>query len=186
MSCSLPRTEEQHRPPNTLRARGGRRGTQGNPRCNLWPVPTNARDKTEAAPRRTNGPAVSNPRIRACSTVVCSAPPCTWRACSVAYDPATAAGDRAPGRSVHPRPTQAALSLACDRPAWPRVGHLGPEPAHARAAKRFFLKLLHDLRYVPRVIVTDKLRSYGAGKRDILPGVEHRQSRYLNNTASAA
>jgi putative transposase len=34
---------------------------------------------------------------------------------------------------------------------------------------------------VPRVIITDKLKSYGAAKREILPGVEHRQSRYLNN-----
>ena len=34
---------------------------------------------------------------------------------------------------------------------------------------------------MPRVIVTDKLGSYGAAKREILPGVEHRQSRYLNN-----
>lgn len=34
---------------------------------------------------------------------------------------------------------------------------------------------------MPRVIVTDKLRSYAAVKREILPGVEHRQSRYLNN-----
>jgi len=31
------------------------------------------------------------------------------------------------------------------------------------------------------VIITDKLKSYGAAKREILPGVEHRQSRYLNN-----
>ena len=31
------------------------------------------------------------------------------------------------------------------------------------------------------MIVTDKLGSYGAAKREILPGVEHRQSRYLNN-----
>jgi putative transposase len=37
------------------------------------------------------------------------------------------------------------------------------------------------LQYVPRVIITDKLKSYGAAKREILPGVEHRQSRYLNN-----
>jgi len=39
------------------------------------------------------------------------------------------------------------------------------------------------LTYVPRVIVTDKLKSYGAAKREILPGVEHRQDRYLNNRA---
>jgi transposase-like protein len=31
------------------------------------------------------------------------------------------------------------------------------------------------------VIVTDKLKSYAAAKREILPKTEHRQSRYLNN-----
>ena len=51
------------------------------------------------------------------------------------------------------------------------------------AAKRFFRKLLKGLRYVPRVIITDQLKSYGAAKREFLPGVEHRQHRYLNNRA---
>ena len=32
---------------------------------------------------------------------------------------------------------------------------------NAKAAKRFFRKLLKGLRYVPRVLVTDKLASYG-------------------------
>jgi putative transposase len=50
-----------------------------------------------------------------------------------------------------------------------------------KAAKKFFRKLLKGLTYVPRVVITDKLRSYGAAKREILPGVERRQSRYLNN-----
>ncbi len=50
-----------------------------------------------------------------------------------------------------------------------------------KAAKKFFRKLLKGLQYVPRVIITDKLKSYGAAKCEILPGVEHRQSRYLNN-----
>jgi len=36
---------------------------------------------------------------------------------------------------------------------------------------------------VPRVIITDKLKSYGAAKREILPGVEHRQHKQLNNRA---
>jgi putative transposase len=54
---------------------------------------------------------------------------------------------------------------------------------NAKAAKRFFRKLLKGLQYVPRVIVTDQLKSYGAAKKEILPGVEHRQSRYLNNRA---
>jgi putative transposase len=52
-----------------------------------------------------------------------------------------------------------------------------------QAAKRFFRKLLNGLRYVPWVIITDQLKSYGAAKREILPGVEHRQHRYLNNRA---
>ena len=51
------------------------------------------------------------------------------------------------------------------------------------AAKKFFRKLLKGLRYVPRVIITDKLASYGAAKREILPGVEHRQHKRLNNRA---
>jgi putative transposase len=50
-----------------------------------------------------------------------------------------------------------------------------------KAAKKFFRKLLKGLRYVPRVMITDQLKSYGAAKRELLPGVEHRQSRYLNN-----
>jgi putative transposase len=52
-----------------------------------------------------------------------------------------------------------------------------------QAAKKFFRKLLKGCQYVPRVIITDKLKSYGAAKREILPGVEHRQHRYLNNRA---
>jgi putative transposase len=51
------------------------------------------------------------------------------------------------------------------------------------AAKKFFRKLLKGCRYVPRVIITDKLASYGAAKREILPSVEHRQHRYLDNRA---
>jgi putative transposase len=52
-----------------------------------------------------------------------------------------------------------------------------------KAAKKFFRKLLKGLTYVPRVIITDKLKSYGAAKQEMLPGVEHRQHRYLNNRA---
>ena len=51
------------------------------------------------------------------------------------------------------------------------------------AANRFFRRLLSGHAEVPRVIVTDKLKSYAAAKREILPKVEHRQSRYLNNRA---
>jgi putative transposase len=50
-----------------------------------------------------------------------------------------------------------------------------------QSGRKFFRKLLNGLRYVSRVIVTDKLESYGTAKRELLPEVEHRQSRYLNN-----
>ena len=35
----------------------------------------------------------------------------------------------------------------------------------------------------PRVLVTDKLSGYGVAQREVLPGVEHRRSRYLDNLA---
>jgi putative transposase len=52
-----------------------------------------------------------------------------------------------------------------------------------KAATRFFRKLLKGLAYVPRVLVTDKLGSYQAARRNVLASVEHRQSKYLNNRA---
>src|SRR5712692_5749519 len=52
-----------------------------------------------------------------------------------------------------------------------------------RAAKKFFRKLLKGLKYIPRVIVTDKLGSYAAAKAEVLPTVEHRRGRWLNNRA---
>jgi putative transposase len=52
-----------------------------------------------------------------------------------------------------------------------------------KAAKRLFRKLLKKQGRVPRVLITDKLRSYGAAKREIMPGVEHRQHKGLNNRA---
>lgn len=52
-----------------------------------------------------------------------------------------------------------------------------------KAAKRFLRKLLKGLCYVARVLVTDTLKSYGAAKRDILPGIEHRQHKGLNDQA---
>jgi putative transposase len=51
------------------------------------------------------------------------------------------------------------------------------------AAKRFFKRLLKGPQYTPRVLITDKLKSYGVAEREVLPDVEHRESRYLNNRA---
>ena len=52
-----------------------------------------------------------------------------------------------------------------------------------KAAKKFFRKLLKGLHYVPSLIVTDKLRSYGAAKAEVLPSLEHLQQKYQNNRA---
>ena len=52
-----------------------------------------------------------------------------------------------------------------------------------RAAERLLRKLLERQRRAPRVMITDKLASYGAAKRDLMPGVEHRRHKGLNNRA---
>ena len=54
---------------------------------------------------------------------------------------------------------------------------------NASAAKRLFKRLLAGLKYKPRRIVTDGLRSYGVAHCEVLPEVRHRTSRYLNNRA---
>ena len=52
-----------------------------------------------------------------------------------------------------------------------------------RAAERLLRKLLKRQGRAPRVMVTDKLGSYGAAKEKLMPGVEHRRHRGLNNRA---
>ena len=44
-----------------------------------------------------------------------------------------------------------------------------------RAAKRLLRKLLKRQGRAPRVMITDKLASYSAAKREVMPGVEHRR-----------
>src|ERR1700755_297973 len=52
-----------------------------------------------------------------------------------------------------------------------------------QAAKRLLRKLLKKQMRPPRVMITDKLASYGAAKREVMPGIEHRQYKGLNNRA---
>jgi putative transposase len=54
---------------------------------------------------------------------------------------------------------------------------------NAKAAKLLLRKLLKRQGSAPRVMIADKLPSYGAAKREVMPGVEHRQHRGLNNRA---
>ena len=39
------------------------------------------------------------------------------------------------------------------------------------------------MQYVPRVIITDKLKSYSAARAEVMPRVEHLQQKYQNNRA---
>lgn len=51
------------------------------------------------------------------------------------------------------------------------------------AARRFFRRLLKNTGAVPRVVATDKLRSYGASHREVMSSVEHRCHKGLDNRA---
>src|SRR3712207_544796 len=52
-----------------------------------------------------------------------------------------------------------------------------------RAAKHLLRKLLKKQCRTPRVMITDKLASYSAAKGEVMPSVEHRRHKGLNNRA---
>ena len=54
---------------------------------------------------------------------------------------------------------------------------------NAKAAERLLRKLLKKQGVAPHVMITDKLASYAAAKRIVVPSVEHRQHKGLNNRA---
>ena len=55
-----------------------------------------------------------------------------------------------------------------------------------RAAIRFFRKLLKGQGCVPRRLITDKLRSYPAACRTVMPSVVHCTDQYTNNRAEVS
>ena len=55
-----------------------------------------------------------------------------------------------------------------------------------RAAKRFFRKLLQGQERQPGRLVTDKLSSYKAAHRVVMPSVAHRTDQYANNRAEVS
>ena len=54
---------------------------------------------------------------------------------------------------------------------------------NTKAAKRLLTRLLRKQGCPPKRIVTDKLGSYAAAKRSVMPNVEHRSHKGLNNRA---
>ena len=55
-----------------------------------------------------------------------------------------------------------------------------------QAARCFFRKMLQEQGQSPRWMITDKLRSYGAARREAMPAVVHHPDRYANNRADAS
>ncbi|MBM7049015.1 IS6 family transposase, partial [Rhizobium lusitanum] len=54
---------------------------------------------------------------------------------------------------------------------------------NTKAARRLLSRLMKNQGCLPKRIVTDKLRSYGAARRQLMPTVEHRSHKGLNNRA---
>jgi putative transposase len=55
-----------------------------------------------------------------------------------------------------------------------------------RAAQRFFRKLLKRQGREPKLLITDKLRSYSAAHSMVMPSVVHRTQQYENNRAEVS
>ena len=55
-----------------------------------------------------------------------------------------------------------------------------------QAARRFFRKILKNQCCSPRHLITDKLRSYSAAHREIMPSVIHNTQQYANNRAEVS
>ena len=54
---------------------------------------------------------------------------------------------------------------------------------NTKAAKRLLTRLLKKQGIAPKRMITEKLRSYGAARRQVMPHVEHRSHKGLNNRA---
>ncbi len=63
---------------------------------------------------------------------------------------------------------------------------LGQSRRNRLAALRFFRKLLKRQGCVPRRLITDKLRSYPAACRTVMPSVVHCTDQYANNRAEVS
>lgn len=54
---------------------------------------------------------------------------------------------------------------------------------NTKAARRLLTRLLRKQGIRPKRMITDKLKSYGAARRQVMPCVEHRSHKGLNNRA---
>ena len=66
------------------------------------------------------------------------------------------------------------------------IGILVQSRRNRRAAMRVLRKLLQTQGGTPRRLITDKLPSYGAAWRTVMPSVVHRTEQYANNRAEVS
>ncbi|EAV41001.1 transposase [Stappia aggregata IAM 12614] len=57
---------------------------------------------------------------------------------------------------------------------------------NTKAARRLLTRLLKKQGIAPKRMITDKLRSYGAAKRLVMPTIDHRSYKGLNNRAEGS
>ncbi len=101
-----------------------------------------------------------------------------------ALEAATEAGRHlAPRGDVHPDQRHAALSLAGYGSTRGCARHLRAGSTKCDSGQAFFKRLLHGLKYKPRRLITDGLRSYGVAHREVMPDLRHQTSRYLDYRA---
>ena len=79
--------------------------------------------------------------------------------------------------------TDDSITFGCSGSRWRVLDIRVQTKRDKTAAKKFFRKLLKGLRYLPRMIVTDKLMSYNAARTEVGPSVEHAHQKYQNNRA---
>src|ERR687883_265596 len=65
----------------------------------------------------------------------------------------------------------------------PKLGMPRGRPAKSFFPRQWVPELLKGCQYIPRVIITDKLGSYEAAHKEVMPSVEHRRHKRLNNRA---
>ena len=109
------------------------------------------------------------------------------RLCAEVAAPSGSPGRQlASGRAVRQDPGAAAVSVAAVDEDGDTIDILVPSRRNRLAALRFFRKLLKRQGCVPRRLIADKLRSYPAACRTMMPSVVHCTDQYANNRAEVS
>src|SRR5215212_7373865 len=102
---------------------------------------------------------------------------------SGAGSPVLCGRQMAPRRSVPDDRRPEALALARSGPGWGRARRSGPAPARQAGRQAPAPQAAEAADPRASLMITDKLASYNAAKADVMPSVEHRRHKGLNNRA---